>query len=356
MLKVLRWTAAGLALLVLSAISYRAYAQYRTAQSQALRGPSAVAEGLFVTLGGVRQWVQIRGEDTGNPVILVLHGGPGFSYVPLTPYFRGWEPYFTVVQWDRRGVGRTFGASGTTDSASITFERMAEDGLELAQWLRERLHKQRILLVGHSMGSVVGVLMAQQRPDLFYAYVGSDQIVDMASNEARSYDMLVERARATNDTKLLASIVSAGPPPYAVVDRWFAKQRVISSNDPIAPAFESRLLKAVMLAPEFGLTDLMAFGAGLKFSAATLLREMMTLDLRGYGPRFEVPVVLIEGELDGINPTALAVDWFETLHAASKRLAIVAGAGHNTMFTHRDEFLHELREHVRPLALERAVR
>jgi pimeloyl-ACP methyl ester carboxylesterase len=228
---------------------------------------------------------------------------------------------------------------------------MAEDGLELAQWLRERLQKRKVILVGHSMGSVVGVLMAKKRPDLFYAYVGTDQIVDMAKNESRSYAMLVERVRSANDPKLLASLEGVGPPPYPTVDSWFAKQRLISASDPLAPAFENGLFKLVMSAPEYTVKDMVAFGAGLKFSAAALLHEMMTLELSAYGPTFELPVVLIEGELDRINPTALAVEWFETLRAPNKQLVIVRGVGHNSMLSRGDAFLHELRERVRPLAM-----
>ena len=144
--------------------------------------------------------------------------------------------------------------------------------------------------------------------------------------------------------------------PASVALRAFTakphRPRSISAILPAtAPAFENGLFKLVMSAPEYSVKDMMAFGAGLKFSAAALLHEMMTLELSAYGPTFELPVVLIEGELDRINPTALAVEWFETLRAPNKQLVIVRGVGHNSMLSRGDAFLHELRERVRPLAM-----
>lgn len=351
MKKIIAWSLVTLVVGVLVALGTRRLAQHRNAKVLAIRSPRGVAEAQFVRLGGVRQWVQIRGEDIDNPVILVLHGGPGFSYVPLTPFFRRWERQFTVVQWDRRGVGKTFGANGSTDGDQLTFERMAEDGLELAQWLRQRLHKQKIILVGHSVGSVVGVLMARKQPDLFYAYVGTDQIVDMARNEQRSYEMLADRARETNDMKLLAAVEKVGPPPYTASARWFEKQRLISSSDPLAPAFESGLFKVVSTAPEYGIRDMWSWGGGLRYSAARLLHEMMTLDLRALGSNFDIPVILIEGEDDRIDPTALAVEWFQSIQASDKQLVVVKGVGHNTILARSDEFLRILLDRVRPLAV-----
>lgn len=90
----------------------RARRRRENAVAFTIRTPNGIDEGRFVRLGGVEQWIQIRGEDRTNPVVLVLHGGPATSYMGLIPLFRPWERSFTVVQWDRRGVGRTFGHNG----------------------------------------------------------------------------------------------------------------------------------------------------------------------------------------------------------------------------------------------------
>jgi pimeloyl-ACP methyl ester carboxylesterase len=349
LLKTAGWCLLVLGTLAASASAVRAIAQHRNGRALALRAPGAVEYGQFVKLGGVEQWVQARGEDAGNPVVLVVHGGPGMSYVPLTPYFQRWERDFTVVQWDRRGVGRTFGRHGAGDSAAITFDRLADDGVELAQWLRATHHVDKIVLVGHSMGSVVATLMAKRRPDLFQAYVGTDQVVDMARNEAESYAMLVARAESSGDEKLVGAVRRVGPPPYRTADAWFEKQRLISATDPTGRSFENMLFKTVMTAPGYSMRDMQAFGQGLKFSAATLLAEMMTLDLRARGLDFALPVLLIEGENDVIDPTALATAWFQTIRAPRKQLVVLSGAGHNAVMTRSEDFLAAMREFTRPL-------
>jgi pimeloyl-ACP methyl ester carboxylesterase len=120
--------------------------------------------------GGLEQWITMRGEDRKNPVLLFLHGGPGDATNPWGyAGFRNWLKYFTVVQWDQRGAGRTFGRNGPAAASTITIDRMVQDGVELAELLSRRFQKDKIVLVGHSWGSILGVFMAKARPELFYA-------------------------------------------------------------------------------------------------------------------------------------------------------------------------------------------
>jgi pimeloyl-ACP methyl ester carboxylesterase len=350
MLKVLGWIAVAATVLAASAWGYRATRQHANARAVALRTPTAIDEGRFVTLGGVEQWVQIRGEDRRNPVLLVLHGGPGMSYVPFTTFFRRWERHFTVVQWDRRGVGRTFARHGAAGSGPITFSQLADDGAELARVLAAQLGQEKVILLGHSMGSLVGVLMAKRHPELFHAYVGTDQVVDMPRNEALSYEMLVRRVRAAGDAKAIAAVESIGPPPYRSARRWFDKQRWVSATDPVSRSFERTLMSTVLFAPHYSLRDAQALGRGLQFSAAALLGEIMTFDLRPLGPAFAVPIFIFEGEHDVLDPTELAVEYFDTIEAPRKELVVFPGAGHNALFLRSDDFLRELLARVRPLA------
>ena len=96
-----------IALLLIGGLTYRSVRQHRNAKALAIRTPNRIEESMFVKIGGIDQWVQIRGENRDNPVLVILHGGPGSSYVPFTQTIRSWERYFTVVQWDQRGSGKT---------------------------------------------------------------------------------------------------------------------------------------------------------------------------------------------------------------------------------------------------------
>src|ERR1700739_4584394 len=111
----------------------------------------------FVRIGGIEQWISIRGENRINPVLLVVHGGPGSCYSIFTPHLRPWEKHFTVVQWDQRGAGRTFNRMGSGGSGKMTMKQLTSDTIEVAEYLRAHLHQDRILLLASSMGSIFGL-------------------------------------------------------------------------------------------------------------------------------------------------------------------------------------------------------
>ena len=177
------------------------------------RGTEPVNEAGYVAIGGIEQWVTIRGSSCANPVVLFLHGGPGN---PLSPYaeriYADWERDFTLVQWDQRGAGRTFARNPPPDA--LTIARMAEDGIALTLHLRTRLGQPKVILVAGSWGTVLGVHMARARPDLFHAYVGAGQMVDYRENQAASYRRLLTLARAAGDEATLAAIEAMGAPPW----------------------------------------------------------------------------------------------------------------------------------------------
>lgn len=225
---------AVIALFVLTAAGGMIYRSVRQRHLAAILVLPAggIDEGRFVRLGGVEQWISIRGENRANPVLLVLAGGPAMSYVTFAPLLRDWERHFTVVQWDRRGVGRTYGRNGKGGDGPLTFQRMTEDGIELAGFLCEHLHQNKIIVLGHSMGSWIGVAMVTRRPDLFSAYVGSDQMVDMARNEAVSYNLALQRARAAGDQASLRKLAAIGPPPYQRIETWWEKAAMADGPRP----------------------------------------------------------------------------------------------------------------------------
>ena len=132
------------------------FVRSRNARDYVVASPNGVDEAKYVVIGGIEQWITIRGEDRNNPVLLILHGGPGDATNPWGyAGFRSWQKRFTVVQWDQRGAGRTFGKSGPSIAPTMTIDRMTQDGIELAELLRKSLQKDKIILVGHSWGSIL---------------------------------------------------------------------------------------------------------------------------------------------------------------------------------------------------------
>jgi pimeloyl-ACP methyl ester carboxylesterase len=149
-------------------------------------------------------------------VLLVLHGGPGWPNAVFTLPLRSWERYFTVVQWDHRGAGKTLGRNGKAGSGEMTFERRVADAIEVIKFLRQHLGVDKVILLAESMGTLTGLPLAKRRPDLVHALVVTDLYANMAANEARKCQLTLERLRAAGNTKGVAALESIGADPV----RW----------------------------------------------------------------------------------------------------------------------------------------
>lgn len=316
--------------------------------SGAAAGPS-IHESMYVRIGGIDQWVQIRGDDLANPVLLWLNGGPGGSTIPSTPAYRSWERVFTVVMWDQRGEGRTFEKNGASE-APMTIARMTKDGIELTRYLRDRLHKDRIILLGHSWGSVLGVHMIEARPELFAAYVGTAQITRLKRQLGAAYPALLARARGHNPLAV-RELTALGPPPwksddeYETVNKWAA----LLDPPPVAASAEDR--RTFLARPRPDLPPYIA--AGEKFSNHALSDALASEDLPAFATHFEVPIVFIQGSDDLLTTTSVVRDYFNQIAAPGKRFVELPRAGHNAIFRDRDDFLRALLGQLRSLGIVR---
>jgi pimeloyl-ACP methyl ester carboxylesterase len=321
----------------------------RNARDYAVTTSNGIDEASYVRIGGLEQWITIRGENRNNPVLLLLHGGPGDATNPWGyAGFRNWMKYFTVVQWDQRGAGRTFGRNGAAAASTITIERMVQDGVELAELLSKRLHKDKIVLVGHSWGSILGVFMVKARPELFHAFVGTGQVADPTRNYAVAYAALVARASRDGNWQALQELNEVGPPPYRD-GKGFAIQRKWSNRFEGADVFLASTLGFALTAPGYSLGDINDWFEGQNVSAEHLVPRTSTLDPKLLGGEFAVPVFVIQGAEDFTTPTSLAQTYLNSIHAPRKGFATIDGAGHFAVFTKQDMFLNELKARVLPL-------
>ena len=335
-----------------AAFMTRKRTQRRLTKVLKITTPNGIVEKGFVPIGGIEQWIMIRGEDRGNPVLLFVHGGPGSPYSIFTPMLRGWERYFTVVQWDERGAGKTFRKNGKAGRGALTIERLAQDGIELAEYLRGHLRQEQIVLVGSSVGSIIGTTMAKRRPDLFSAYVGTDQNTS-AAGLARTYEITLEWLRSAGNRRgvqaverLGSRLYQLGPKEWTEMNRW-----AIRANPSIPNMIDDIMLPAMLASPDHTLRDLSDIFAGMIFSREQLLQEMLTFDLRRQGMRFEVPFFVFQGESDALTPTDLAKAFFDDVEAPRKEFVLIRQSGHLAAFARPEQFLAELRSRVRPLAL-----
>lgn len=331
------------------ALAYRAWRQHDNARALAIDSPNGIQEARFVEIGGIEQWVQIRGRDRANPVVLILAGGPGNSLVPLTPVFQAWEHAFTVVQWDQRGAGKTYGRNGI-DEGPMTIDRMRRDGIELTRYLLQHLEQEKLVLLGHSWCTVLGVPMVKSRPDLYSAYIGTGQVVAKEEKEEILYASLMEEVRAAHDEDDLSALEAIGAPPYETQEELLVEREVSERYDtPAERHLESDMTPVVLFAPDYSLLDIRALLAGSKFAGDTMYREILGYDTRSLGARFDVPFFVFNGDHDRVTPAPLARDYFETIEAPHKEFVVLEGGGHSALLTMPDVFLAKLVARVRPL-------
>jgi pimeloyl-ACP methyl ester carboxylesterase len=322
-------------------------------QAEAFAPPHRLSDESFVKIGGIEQWISIKGEDPAAPVLIIVHGGPGAAWSGFPNFAASWEKAFVVVRWDQRGAGRTFGRSGPV-GAGVTIDEMAQDGVQVAEFVRQHLHKDRVFLMGVSWGSILGVRMAKSRPDLFYAYVGTGQVVNWTKGEALDYARVLAKAHAANNQEAIVALETIGAPPYKA-------QRSLGVRSNWAAYFEpgaltnAQLLKMPFSAPGYGVKDAQNWLDGLVSSQNHFFGEEMDgpfarEDLTTLGLHFDIPVFIIQGTEDDIAPASLAESYAHSLSAPHVEYVPIADAGHYLFMTRSDLFLSLLKQRVRPLA------
>jgi pimeloyl-ACP methyl ester carboxylesterase len=298
-----------------------------------VRGTS-VDETGYVTVGGIRQWVTIEGQDCANPVVLIVHGGPGN---PNTPFahrlFGDWAKEFTVIQWDQRGSGMTYAESTPREGEVLTMERLVKDGVEIARYATQRLGKRQVTLMGGSWGSALAVNMAMTAPDLFDAYVGTSQLVNYQADMAASYARTLGLAKSAGDPDSVAKLEKLGPPPwinpraFGILRRVTRKYEALRSDPPpqgwfsFGPGYDTPAYNAAYEAGEdysyLNFVGLAGDGMGPK------------IDLRKLGVRFGMPVYMLQGEEDLVTPPQISRAYFDELVAPRKEFLLLSRTGHD---------------------------
>jgi pimeloyl-ACP methyl ester carboxylesterase len=323
----------------------------RNAKEYAISSPKAIDEGSYITIGGIEQWITIRGEDRNNPVLLFLHGGPGDVTNPWTfAIFAPWEKYFTVVQWDQRGAGRTLRKTGPAVAPTMTVARMTQDGIELAEYLRKHLGKDKIIVVGHSFGTRLGLGMARARPELFYAYVGTGQVADEVRNYSVTYDALLQKAKASGNQQALEELKRVGPPPYSTGE-GYGVQRKWANRFEGADQFLLGTIGLALVAPGNSVRDINDSAEGQMLSGERLVPQLKSARPAELGLDFSLPMFVFQGEEDFTTSTSLARNYVESMKAPRKEFVPIKGGGHFAVFMRSDQFLQELVTRVRPLAV-----
>ena len=313
-----------------------------------------VDEEGFVLIGGIEQWVTAQGDSCANPIILFISGGPGN---PLSPYsdalYGAWSKDFTLVQWDQRGAGMTYGRSPPAPDVVLTIKQMSDDGAELAAYLAHRYGKQKVILWGSSWGSILGVHMAKAHPELFYAYLGTSQLVSYRENQAISYAGLLALARTADDKAALAVLEGVGAPPWTDPRSFGKVRRVIRKYESklTTPPPTAWWRPAAKYTTPKALAD---YEAGEDYSFLNFVGMkgdgmFSKVDLPRLGTDFAIPMFFVEGAHDLLATPDVARRYYNSLKAPQKAMVVLEHAGHDPNQDVVDAQYKMLKERILPL-------
>jgi proline iminopeptidase len=310
-----------------------------------------------VRIGGIDQWISVRGSDRRNPILLMIHGGPGFVAMPSSWYFqRGWEDFFTVVQWDQRGAGKTYAANDPAAVApTMTRSRMIADAEEMVRWLRGEFGKKRIFVLGHSWGSMLGIELAHRHPDWLHAYIGMGQITDAPESERRGWRFALDAARRDNNEQAISELEALGEysapgrvvtlPDLYTQRKWMGYYggAVYRRKD---AKHEGR---AARLSPEYTDDDLRTMWKANDYSSDYLLADVVGLDYSKM-TRFDCPIILFNGRHDYNVSASAAAEWYAKVKAPSKALVWFENSAHEMFNEEPGRMLVSLVRYARPIA------
>lgn len=318
-----------------------------------------IDEARAVEIGGIRQWITVRGRDRRNPILLVIHGGPAAPELPNRYLYEApWTDYFTVVEWDQRGAGKTFALNDPAAVApTLTKARMVQDAEELTAWLRSTYGRKKIFVMGHSWGTILGLSLAERRPDWLYAYIGVGQIIDMRAGEKVGYDWVLGTARQAGDAAAVKELEAIAPYPEAdgalplakidVERKWSVHYGGLTHGRTSYDVWEN----AETISPDYSPADFKAIDAGSSFSFPRLLPQMAATDFTPL-TRLKCPLIIFAGRYDYTTPAAPVRRWFDRLQAPAKHWVWFENSAHMMYVEEPGRVLMHLVRDARSLAAQ----
>jgi pimeloyl-ACP methyl ester carboxylesterase len=332
-----------LLLLYIGLLLYRYYLRNST-KIETSNGISSLEE---ITLGNLKQWIFIRSIDQNNPILLFLHGGPGAPLLGMSSsrkYDAELIKHFTVVHWDQRGAGKSFSHDIPVDS--MTVDRFVEDCNELIDYMRSRFLTQKVFIVAHSGGTIIGLKTAYKYPEKIHAYVGVAQVINDYEQQKVSYDYIVEEAEKSGDVGRQNAIKAIGPPPYESPKKFLEMEGHIGHyggfmHDPRARRHMLTLVISFITSPEYSLSEgIRTFrNKGFDFTINAMWEELKNVNLTKEIQSIQVPVYFFEGKYDRTTPTVVVKKFYDNLDAEKgKQFVIFENSGHMPMIEEKERY------------------
>jgi len=287
-----------------------------------------------VPIGGIQMWVSARGVNRKNPVIVYVHGGPGYVSMPMSWWStRGWEEYFTVVQFDQRGAGKTYLLNDPEKvRPTLTEERMIRDVEEVIEWARKTFDKKQVILLGHSYGSFLGLEIAQRHPEWLSSYIGVGQAVNVLEGERRGWRFAMDEASLDNNDEAIRALEGIAPyaeagKPVTIEQLYVQRKWLTYYGGAMAYRKDTQTESALSkLSPDYTPEEIGHIWDGNAWSTPVLLPLLM--NERPAPRKLKVPLVLFLGRYDRNVNSEVAAEWFEKVKAPRKEIVWFEHSAH----------------------------
>lgn len=305
-----------------------------------------INESMYVDVNGTKQWINIYGEDLNNPVLLYLHGGPGSATSHIDYVItRKWADEYTVVTWDQRNCGKSYDSS--QNETVLTKEMFLTDGKELTEFILEYLSKDKITILGHSWGSILGANLVLEYPEYYECFIGAGQLVDYLENEeAFKQEALIW---AEGDEEAL-QLVNQLTPDNTTVEHFGIKNEIMQKYgyDIMVNGADYNLITTIIFNPNYSIADWIKY---LKADMSSYLDfytsdEFAEFSLKGKVD-YQVPFYNINGDKDYQTNYKLAADYFEHVNAPYKQMYIMENMTHGLLESDSEgfsEIIHKIAE------------
>lgn len=302
----------------------------------------------YAHIAGIEHYLLHYRSKPEDPVLLFIHGGPGqtesfFAFV-VEEYA---ERDYNIVYYDQRGAGKTWLKNKKSKPDTETLKR---DLLDIVLYLKKQYGKNKIGILGHSWGSVLGSMFALEHPEHTLCYIGCGQVIDIMENERTGYAILkaaIEKGGNRKDRKKLEKIGEYPTPHFDWnTYRKMGQIRSLQGKYGLAQDFSRAVIDLWRRSPIMGMRDLVPFMTGMPVNMQ-LMRELMSFDLRKRGNCYQVPVYYVLGEKDSQTPIEISMKYLEEVKAPDKKLYLIPDAGHAPMIDNVEEYRKAVREIVR---------
>ncbi len=297
-------------------------------------------------IGGLDQYLIIRGQNKNNPVLLYLHGGPGS---PEFAFYRALntsiEKYFTVVHWEQRGSGKSFSPDIPVNTMNV--EQFIADTVELTQLLNKKFNKDKVYLLGHSWGSLLGALAVKKRPDLYKAFIGVGQAVNLTESERIAWEWVLNEAKKADNGNAVKELEDVGPGPHGAGEfnkkatelKWVVYYGGGMIHD--TKGIYMKMLDMIVHTTEYILMDKVNFFRGNQWSIEMMWDKLMKVNLFNSANELPVPVFILQGDYDYQVSTPVVKKYFAVLKAPVKKYYAFRHSAHGTIFE-EPEFFHKI--------------